>query len=170
MDAWISKVWSPDYEMFMYYDYNSNEWVINLAGLKVNDIFAAGETLIWSWELNNDFSSSPALEPRVVMFDLNNLDLMRETILSHSGDNALNISNLDISPYNYVVGTNSGKSFRKQKPVVDTVLEMMDTYKERSQLLESVAEEALTASPDLLRWLTEELTEDPDYYLNDTIS
>ena len=56
---------------------------------------------------------------------------------------------------------------RGQKPVVDTVLEMMDTYKERSQLLGSVAEEALTAPPDLLRWLTEELTEDPDYYLND---
>lgn len=54
-----------------------------------------------------------------------------------------------------------------QKPVVDTVLEMMDTYKERSQLLGSVAEEALTAPPELLRWLTEELTEDPDYYLND---
>ena len=54
-----------------------------------------------------------------------------------------------------------------QKPVVDTVLEMIDTYKERSQLLGSIAEEALTAPPKLLKWLTEDLTEDPDYYLND---
>ncbi len=58
-------------------------------------------------------------------------------------------------------------TMKGQKPVVDTVLEMMDTYKERSQLLGSVAEEALTAPPELLRWLTEELTDDPDYYLND---
>lgn len=54
-----------------------------------------------------------------------------------------------------------------QKPVVDTVLEMMDAYKQRTKVLEEVAEEVLTAPPELLKWLTAELTEDPDYYLND---
>ena len=112
LDAWLSKVYSPDYALYnWWYDNATNQWVLNVP-ISTQDIYNSGETPIWSYEMNNDFSSSPALEPRVVMFDLNNLDLMRETVLSHSGDNALNISNLDISPYNYVVGTNSGKAFR----------------------------------------------------------
>ncbi|NMA23525.1 MAG: hypothetical protein GX938_08500, partial [Spirochaetales bacterium] len=41
-----------------------------------------------------------------------------------------------------------------QKPVVDTVLEMMDAYKQRTKVLEEVAEEALAAPPELLKWLT----------------
>ena len=113
LDAWLSKVFTPDYALYWWYDNANNKWVLNTV-ISTQDIYNAGESPIWSYELNNDFSSDSSLEPRVVMFDLNNLDLMRETVLSHSGDNALNISNLDISPYNYVAGTNSGKAFRKQ--------------------------------------------------------
>ena len=54
-----------------------------------------------------------------------------------------------------------------QKPVVDTVLEMMDTYKKRTKMLGEVAEEVLTAPPELLKWLTVELTEEPEYYMDD---
>lgn len=53
-----------------------------------------------------------------------------------------------------------------QKPVVDTVLEMMNTYKKRTKLLGEVAEEVLTAPPELLKWLTVELTEEPEYYMD----
>lgn len=54
-----------------------------------------------------------------------------------------------------------------QKPVVDTVLEMIDTYKQRTKMLGEVAEEVLTAPPELLKWLTVELTEEPEYYMDD---
>ena len=54
-----------------------------------------------------------------------------------------------------------------KKPVVDAVLEMMDTYKQRTKVLEEVTGEALTAPPELLKWLTVELTEEPEYYMDD---
>ena len=93
LDAWLSKVFTPDYALFWWYDNANNQWVLNTV-ITTKDIYNAGETQIWSYELNNDFSSNSSLEPRIVMFDLDNLDLMRETVLSHAGDNALNRSNI----------------------------------------------------------------------------
>jgi len=54
-----------------------------------------------------------------------------------------------------------------QKPVVDTILEMMDTYKKRTKMLGEVADEVRAAPPELLKWLTAELTEEPEYYMDD---
>lgn len=54
-----------------------------------------------------------------------------------------------------------------QKPVVETVLEMIDTYKSRAEALVDITGDTLDAPPELLKWLTVDLTEDPDYYLDD---
>ena len=95
-----------------WYDDTNNYWVMIMA-VSVADIYANGQTLIWSYQVNAGGVQLAANPARVVTFPLENLDTMREEIMTNITNAATNISLLNLVPYSYVANTNSIE-FRKQ--------------------------------------------------------
>ena len=95
-----------------WYDDTANYWVMNMA-VSVADIYANGQTLIWSYQVNAGGVQLTANPARVVTFPLENLDEMREAIMTNVTNAATNISLMNLIPYSYVANTNSIE-FRKQ--------------------------------------------------------
>lgn len=56
---------------------------------------------------------------------------------------------------------------RGKTPVIDQVHDLLAAYDERARRLESVSEDAVTAPPELLKWLIEPLTHEPEYYTDE---
>ena len=77
---------------------------MNMA-VSVADIYANGQTLIWSYQVNSGGVQLAANPARVVTFPLDNLDEMREEIMTNVTNAATNISLLNLVPYSYVANT-----------------------------------------------------------------
>lgn len=95
-----------------WYDDTNNYWVVNMT-VTVADIYANGQTLIWSYQVNSGGVQLAANPARVVTFPLENLDEMREEIMTNVTNTATNISTMNLIPYSYVANTSS-IDFRKQ--------------------------------------------------------
>lgn len=107
---WLLKAYGPDYGNG--FTQVGREWLLNVI-ITVKDMLSSGAGLIWSYEINADFNSSVAVEPRVAFFPLENLDKAREIILGNNSGAATNISTFEFPPFNWVVGMGAD-NFRLQ--------------------------------------------------------
>ena len=108
--AWLDSLYSG-WETSVYYNNSTSTWVIPIF-MTATQIGSSG--LIWSWNEMTDFTTSINVAPRVYTFPLDNLDKMRETIMTNISGAATDISDIELEPYSLVTGNPNARNYIKQ--------------------------------------------------------